>query len=310
MEDLFEFLAKCRRKVSVVPIFEGLRKDAPTPKRRIVSEALDLFTTGYNAAIETDPQTLAKHLEGLDVIERSVMLEGSYTAVATMDLQEGANWANLQELMAASSDSIIAMNEGIGQALCQQRMQIDFVPKVTATFWGWLAVDGYGCHAGYFRWPETIAQQKIPACLDEIGIKAFDQGVGRAMWMMGAADPKTIKRLVNNFPPSRRADMWSGVGMMVGMWGADDSKDMRRFLLASGRWRPWLQLGVSWSTMGRAQAGQIMDYTRDACRVICGSDDSEVIALVARSLEALGPLTTSHKFGEWKDLMAQEYLSH
>lgn len=310
MQDLFEFLTLCKSRIVPSSVFGGLKKDAPTPKRRIVDDLMDLFTTGYNAALETDPETLAKHIAGINYLERSVMLEGSYAAVAAMDLKQGANWARLQELMAVASENVVSINEGIGHALCQQRMQIDFVPKVTATFWGWLAVDGYGCHAGYFRWPEVIEQQKIPDCLDEIGVKAFDQGVGRAIWLIGAAHPKTIERIMAKFPPARRADLWSGVGMMIGMWGADDARDMRKFLVASGRWRPWLQLGVSFSTMARAQADQMADFTREACRVICESDHEDAVLVATRSLEALNaPPTTSQMFDEWRNFMALEYSS-
>jgi enediyne biosynthesis protein E3 len=311
MQDLFEFLTSCKHKLSYASAFSRLHKDAPTPKRKIVDDLMDMFTTGYNAALETDPETLAKHIAGVDFIERSVMLEGSYAAVASMDLKQGANWVKLQELMAVASDSVIAINEGIGHALCQQRMQIDFIPKVTSTFWGWMAIDGFGCHAGYFRWPEVIGRQEIPAYLDEIGLRAFDQGVGRAIWLIGAADPKTIDSIISKFPKIRRADLWSGVGMMIGFWGADDSRDMRRFLIASGRWRPWLQLGVAFAAMGRLQANQVTDFTREACRMICESNDTEAIGIATKCLESLeSPPDDSHKFNQWKNLIASEYSSH
>lgn len=313
MQDVFEFLTRCRNRLHPLSAINGLIKDAPTPRRKIVNGVFDLFTTGYNAALETDAETLAKHLAGIDYIDRSVMLEGSYAAYASMDLKQGDDWSKLQQLMAEAiaTENPVAIHEGIGHALCQQRIEIDFIPHVTATFWGWMAVDGYGCHAAYFRWPDVIEKQKIPECLDEIGQKAFDQGVGRGIWLMGAADPKTINRIVCSFPYERRADMWSGIGMMIGMWGADDSTDMRRFLLASKRWRPWLQLGVAFSTLARHQAGKMMDYTKDACHVICKSDDVEALEVATKSLEALdGPPTTSQMFGQWKDFMAQEFSSN
>lgn len=162
MQDVFDFLTKCRNRLGPVSVKNGLVKDAPTPKRKIVSGVFDLFTTGYNAALETDPETLAKYIAGIEYIDRSVMLEGSYAAYATMDLKQGDNWSKLQQLMAEAiaTENPVAMHEGIGHALCQQRIEIDFVPKVTATFWGWMAVDGYGCHAGYFRWPEVTCREQ------------------------------------------------------------------------------------------------------------------------------------------------------
>ncbi len=309
MEDVLNFLANCRMRLATSQFF-GLKKDAPTPKSKIVDEIFHLFLTGYNAALETDAEGLAKYLAGVDYIDRSVMLEGSYAAVASRDIKSGGNWTNLLELMAVASDNIVAINEGIGHALCQQRQTIDFNPNVTGTFWGWLAVDGYGCHAGYFRWPSVIGRQEIPVGLDELGLRAFDQGLGRAVWLISAANPKLIGQTLDKFPHSRRADLWSGVGMMSGFWGADDATDMKRLLRASGKWRPWLQCGVAWSAKGRFDAKDVRDFTTDACSVICHSDTREMTSLADRCLsESQTIVEGSRQFSQWKQLMAQEFLN-
>src|SRR6185503_18765465 len=52
---------------------------------------------------------------------------------------------------------------------------------------GWLAVDGYGFHEGYFHWPESIDRRRLPRGLSGYARCAFDQGLGRSLWFVEGA---------------------------------------------------------------------------------------------------------------------------
>lgn len=310
MQQLFEFLNDCKAQIRT-SVLCALKKDAPTPKRKRVDDLIDLFTTGYNAALETDPESLSKNLAGVPYLQKSVMLEGSYAAVASLDLKAGSNWTKLQELLSLESENIVSINEGIGHALCLQRESINFDPAVTTSFWGFLAMDGYGCHAGYFRWPSVIGKQEVPAGMDAAGMHAFDQGLGRSLWLIGAADPKTMASAIDRFPPSRRAALWSGVGMMIGFWGADDDTDMRRLRSLAGRWHAWLKLGIAWSAYARLKAEDVTDFTEGACDIICRSSVAEVASITISSLEAVsGDEQNAETYRQWKLLMAKEFSNN
>ena len=54
---------------------------------------------------------------------------------------------------------------GAGWALAQLRLRVDRALAHLDPLLGWLAVDGYGFHQGYFRWPESVDRQWVPRSL-------------------------------------------------------------------------------------------------------------------------------------------------
>ncbi|MBX9569050.1 MAG: DUF1702 family protein [Candidatus Obscuribacterales bacterium] len=307
MQDVIDFFNRFAANLKAPNV--SLRKDAPTIKRRIVDEVIDLFITGYNAALETDVQSLAAQLKNVGFSAKSVMLEGAYAAIGSLDLNEGHGWTQLNELMAVAADNPVSINEGIGHALCLQRAPVDFDPSLTNSFWGWMAIDGYGCHSGYFRWPSAVGKLEVPAGLDEFGMHAFDQGLGRAIWLIAAADPATIGEILSGFPDYRKANLWSGIGMMVGYWGADDDTEMRRLFSMSGKYRPFLQQGVAFSATGRYRAGECPDFTVAACSTICKTNFNEAVEFATTTVSSLdAPPATAREFAEWKSRITAKFL--
>jgi len=71
---------------------------------------------------------------------------------------------------------------------------------------GWLVIDGFGFHQGYFHWPRAADP---PAHLSEHAMHVYYQGLGRSLWFVRGADPLNISRTVAAFEPRYQGDAWS-----------------------------------------------------------------------------------------------------
>lgn len=278
-----------------------MRQHVRSKRRALVDRMWHPYLEGYNAALDSEPADVAALLKELPYDVRAVMYEGAYTAFAAKDLLDNGDWGRMKALSVEGPEKLPVMFQGIGGALSQLQISPSIYQSITETFFGWMSLDSYGCHEGYFRWNHAIQRQKVHAGLTPLGRRAFDQGIGRSIWLIGVADPTFVSNLISEFPPERRADLWSGVGLMVGYWGAADNTDMRKFRQFSGKWRPHLQQGVALATHVRVEAQSVPDYTEGACEVICDADYGEVATLASHCINSLGePLTTSKLFLKWK----------
>ncbi len=84
---------------------------------------------------------------------------------------------------------------------------------------GWLAIDGYGFHQGYFHWRKYIQGILPPKNLSGYSCRVFDQGLGRSLWFVKGANIHAIEEAIAQFQPQRRADLWSGIGLACGYAG-------------------------------------------------------------------------------------------
>ncbi len=86
--------------------------------------------------------------------------------------------------------------------------------------WRWMAT----ASTGYFYWPRSVRRQRDPAGPFGYARRAFDQGLGRSLWFVEGADAAHIAAAISAFPQSRRADLWSGVGLASAYAGGVDRR--------------------------------------------------------------------------------------
>jgi hypothetical protein len=134
----------------------------------------------------------------------------------------------------------------------------------------WLALDGYGFHEGYFDWPRYIENQLLPDRLSGYACRGFDQGLGRCLWFVKGADVARIVATIAAFPPARRPDLWSGVGLACSYAGGVERQVIEALAHAAGPYHPQLAQGVVFAAGTRQKAGNPVPHTELACRVVCG----------------------------------------
>src|SRR5205823_3270933 len=120
----------------------------------------------------------------------------------------------------------------------------------------WLAVDGYGFDRAYFdtrRWVDELTEPEPYPWADRPDYfpRAFDQGVGRALWFINGGDPRAVAAAVQRFPERRRPDLWSGVGLAATFAGGSDRTGLAELRRASGPHHAELALGVVFAVKAR-----------------------------------------------------------
>jgi hypothetical protein len=154
---------------------------------------------------------------------------------------------------------------------------------------GWLAVDGYGFHEGYFHWPVSVVRQVQPKELRGYACRAFDQGLGRSLWFVNGAEVARIAGTIAGFAEPRRSDLWSGIGLACTYAGGVDAEAVAGLVEAAGAYRPELAQGAAFAAKARLLAGLATEHTETACRLICAMPVTEAAAVTDQALAELGP---------------------
>lgn len=259
-------------------------------KARLRLEQIGItFLSGYHAALEaTGFDSLARRLENVEAEFRGFAYEGAAMGLALLDCftpWRRDRWSTFTARLA--NPHIYMMHVGLGWALARLRRSV--TPHLTRLdpLLGWLAVDGYGFHEGYFNWPRYVERQAIPPQLNGYERRAFDQGLGRSMWFVKGANVAAVANAIDAFPPERRGDLWSGVGLACAYAGGCSRTAIESLRTAADEHFPALAQGVAFAAKTRQRAANLNSHTESVCRVICGRSAEDVAAVTDDALQDL-----------------------
>ena len=260
------------------------------------------FLTGYHAALEENGfVSLARRLSTVETDLRGFAFEGSAMGLALLDCFTPWRKDRWRSFTAGIAEPhIYMMHVGFGWALARLRRSVTpFLARLDPLL-GWLVVDGYGFHEGYFNWPRYIEQQAIPTRLNGYEHRVFDQGLGRSIWFVKGADVAAIVHAINAFPSARRDDLWSGAGLACAYAGGCTQSAIESLRVAArGHW-PALAQGVAFAAKTRQRAANLTRHTETACRVICGQSAEELAAITDVALENLREENGMPAYEEWR----------
>jgi enediyne biosynthesis protein E3 len=230
------------------------------------------FLHGYHAALDDDnPENLSSRLNGVEADFRGFAFEGAAMGLFLLDHLTPWRRDRLPSFLAGpGSPHIYMVYVGAGWALAQLRRG---VPRALARFdplLGWLAVDGYGFHQGYFHPRRSVGRRAVPRRLSGYALRVFDQGVGRSLWFVEGADVARIAATVAEFPVARQPDLWSGVGLACAYAGGADREAIEALLTSARAYRAALAQGAAFAAKARQRAGIPANHTDLACRIIWG----------------------------------------
>ncbi len=258
------------------------RGDSAAVRERL-EEVGRCFVLGYNAALEEDrPLPLAARLEA--EVERGFLgfaYEGAGMALALLDTLIPGRRDRLDRFLAGPGDAhAYIINVGAGWILARLPLSPErLLARLRDPLLRWLALDGYGFHQGFFRWPRAAEGRKIPRKLRGYARRGFDQGLGRSLWFVEGADVRLIPLTIGTFPEARRPDLWSGVGLACGYAGGRGEADLEALRRAAGAHAPRLAQGVAFAAKARERAGNPTEHTELAAQVICGASAAAVAAI-------------------------------
>ena len=169
----------------------------------------------------------------------------------------------------------------------------------------WLAVDGYGFDRAYFhpeRWvagqrsPEPYPWQDTPSYFP----RAFDQGLGRALWFIHGADVKAVASAVRRFAGRRHPDLWSGVGLAATFAGGATPADLAWLRAEAGAQAPELALGAALAVMAKAAAGHVDDRAAQAVHALGDLSATAAVTLVETSSTSAGEAGPEPEYERWR----------
>ena len=260
------------------------------------------FVEGYHAALEdARPLTLARRLDGVEASFRGFAYEGAAMGLTLLDLLTPWHRRRWSRFLAGPGAAHRYMvHVGAGWALARLGRRVEPTLARLDPLLGWLAVDGYGFHEGFFHWRRSLEAQVIPRRLSGYARRVFDQGLGRSLWFVGGTDVARIAAVVAAFPPERRADLWSGVGLAAAYAGGGDRTTLLALARAAGAAGPALSQGVAFAAKVRERAGNPVPHTELACEVLCGQTPAEAARVTDRTLENLPLQGPEPAYAAWR----------
>ncbi len=270
--------------------------------RRRLEQIGVTFLSGYHAALEeTGFVPLAHRLASVETELRGFAFEGAAMGLALLDLVtpwRKDRWRTFTEQLA--EPHIYMMHVGLGWALARLRRSVTPHLARLDPLLGWLVVDGYGFHEGYFSWPRYIEQQATPSQLNGYERRVFDQGLGRSLWFVKGADVAVVAKTIGAFSSERRNDLWSGTGLACAYAGGCSRAAVESLRAAAAGHLPALAQGVAFAAKTRLRAANLNPHTETVCRVICGQSAEEAAAITDVSLKNLSEERGLPAYEAWR----------
>jgi hypothetical protein len=260
------------------------------------------FLSGYHAALEeTGLVPLERRLSAVEAELRGFAFEGAAMGLALLDCftpWRKDRWRTFTERLAESH--VYMMHVGLGWALARLRRPVRPRLAQLDPLLGWLVVDGYGFHEGYFDWRQYVEGQAIPARIDGYARRVFDQGLGRSIWFVKGADVAAVASAINSFPSARRDDLWSGAGLACAYAGGCGRAAIESLRTAADAHLPALAQGVAFAAKTRQRAANLNSHTETVCRVICERSAEEAAAITDAALEDLRRESGMPAYEAWR----------
>jgi hypothetical protein len=251
------------------------------------------FVEGYNLGI-AKPQAdmLVARLNEIEPMYRGFAFEGAAMALALLDWITPWNRGRFdQYLRTADGDAhryMLFVGAGWGMARVPwARKNFERATQRYDPLYRWLAVDGYGFHQGFFYYREHVTEQCVPRGLSLHAARVFDQGLGRSMWFSEGANPQQISATIGNFPVSRQADLWSGLGLAASYAGGVERSVLDELSKVARAFAANLAQGAAFAAKARQRAGNPVPHTAMACDVFCQISADEAAAVTDECLANL-----------------------
>jgi len=275
--------------------------DAQTQER--LERVGHTFLEGYHRAIAyNDSHLLIAQLNTVSPEWRGFAFEGAAMGLALLDGLIPGKRNRVQRFLAdAGADHTYMVHVGVGWAIARLPwLRDNYLAKLDPLL-SWLAIDGYGFHQGYFYGRNFVNRIAIPQGLSGYAGNVFDQGLGRSIWFINGANVTRIPQTIENFPPVRRADLWSGIGLACTYAGGVDSEGIAALKIAAGEYQPELAQGAAFAAKARLRARNLTAHTEMACQILWGISAeaaAEITDIALQDLPTTSPAKLKGKQGD------------
>ena len=143
------------------------------------------------------------------------------------------------------------------------------------------------------KWPLLKAYPVMP-------VASSDQGLGRSIWFVEGGDMNRIITTVKSFELSRRADLWSGIGLAAAYAGGVDRAEIEGLKIAAESDSPKLAQGAAFAAKARQRAGNPTAHTNMACEQICGLSADQAAEITDKTLIDLSEQNNLPAYECWR----------
>jgi hypothetical protein len=250
------------------------------------------FITGYLAALQArDVELLAQRLNETAAEFRGFAFEGAAMGLALLDHVWRRPQRFGQFLTGPAAAHRYMLHVGYGWAVARLpwlRRKAENVRRKHDPYLGWLILDGYGFHEGYFHWRTATIGMRRPRALSGYAARVFDQGLGRSLWFFNGADVGRVNACITRFPMERRADLWSGIGLAATYAGGVNEEELRDLARIAKEYTSHVAQGAAFAAKARLLAGIATPHTEAACRAFCGVPAAQAASATDAALLSVG----------------------
>lgn len=292
----------------------GFHEKSPAA-RELLEKIGEIFLTGYGRAAEARTSAeVEERLERIPAQFRGFAYEGAAMGFAVRDALPLGGGGRFNRLLSGRGDAHIYMAYvGLGWAMA--RVPRFRWPKGDALdpLLRWLVLDGYGFHQAYFHTDKYIHEQyqdpRFPWPQPGVSYanRAIDQGIGRALWFVGGTDADLVATLIDKYPESRRADLYSGAGLAATYAGGADAMELEMFLCRARDYRPQVAQGAAFAAEARVRAGLVVPHTHVAARVFTGLSPFEAARVTHNARPNPSAEGALPAYEVWRQRIAQEF---
>lgn len=283
---------------------------------------VDNYFDGMYTAIDTwNEANLVRELDKKPKRVRGFAYEGAGTGLILLDsfLPYKNRFDSFAKGAGAQYVKLLQIGAGMGFGLLGEGMPVRLIRRDPNTFVQrqdplvrWLVLDGYGFFDGMLNWRKVCNDQKLPDRLSGYGLRAYDQGVGRSLWICGGGDPEKFRDVIRAFPQSRQADLWAGVGLATAYaGGVDDAGRIRSLAQQAGDHADQFAAGIAIGSTGRITTqDDTAAHTDLACEAIW---ESNAVAVSEQAFELAdglaGTVDDDDLYEQWRARIRQTWVA-
>jgi hypothetical protein len=260
---------------------------AADPSRQLALQTIGrTFIRGYNAALMArDVEAVMQLVSSIPVAQRGFAAEGAAMGAAIADSISFRKLLLPACVEAFELDFTYLAHVGAGWSLARvpwrrRRILAELDPLLR-----WLAFDGLGFHDTYFYHRRILAGWRGER--RGYAARAYDQGVGRAIWFIAGGSVSAAIKLLSALPVMRQSDLWSGLGLAMTYAGPITAEDIAVACEAAGGHRSQFAQGIAFACEARVLARHVPDHTDLAARAVWGSGAKELSTLVRKARDGL-----------------------